>query len=342
MTNNTFSERLNEIQNFANNQRRQYALQQDRPLIPMIFSCLGTIADTEKALESYLKTDFDSLDVGTKYLFIYGVLQALFAQQDAVENLHKALDILYTADPSIKEIREIRNDASGHPTNRGNRKAFNFINRKTLNANGFELTTVRPENGNKPEYTDVNLPDLIATQKSVFMDVLTNLIEKLKEEDVEHKKKFEGKKLVNIFDPTKHLFSTINEAIVNPNFPHTELAETYVYEIVKCVNEFITGLEDRGEPDFHIYHIYEELEKFLNCLIAYFQNGRDIRIPKKYAYAFALIEQGHVEELKTIVKNYDISSDIHIPMKYVCVFALIAQGHVKELKAIAENYDQMY
>lgn len=342
MSDNTFSERLSEIQDFANKPRKQYALQQDRPLIPMIFSCLGTIANTEKALESYLKTDFDSLDIGVKYLFIYGVLQALIVQQEAVENLYGAFNISYIEDPKIENIRHIRIDAAGHPTNRGNRKAFNFIDGKTLNANGFELMTVRPETGNKSEYTDVNIPNLITTQKSVFMEVLTNLIKKLKEEDVEHKKKFEGKKLANIFDPTEHLFSKINEAIVNPNSPYTELAETHVYEIGKCVNEFITGLEDRGEPDVHIYHIYEELEKFLKSLMAYFQNGNDIRIPKKYAYAFARIEQGRVEELKTIVENYDISSDIRIPMKYVGVFALIAQGHVKELKAIAENYDQMY
>ena len=305
MTNNTFSERLNEIQDFANNQRRQYALQQDRPLIPMIFSCLGTIADTEKALESYLKTDFDSLDVGVKYLFIYGTLQALFVQQDAVENLHEALDIPYVKDSSLEQIREIRNDATGHPTNRRNRKAFNFIDRKTLNANGFELTTVRPENGNKSEYTDVNLPNLITTQKSVFMDVLTNLIEKLKEEDVEHKKNFEGKKLTNIFEPTKHLFSKINEAIVNPNSPHTQLAKTHVDEIVKCVNEFITGLEDRGEPDVHIYHIYEELDKFLKGLTAYFHEDSVINISTEHVLLFSVISQGHVENLKKIAEDYD-------------------------------------
>lgn len=305
MTNNTFSERLSEIQDFANEPRKQYTLQQDRPLIPMIFSCLSTIEDTEKALESYLKTDFDSLDVGVKYLFIYGVLQALIVQQEAVKNLYGAFNISYIEEPSLKSIRHIRIDAAGHPTNRGNRKAFNFIDRKTLNAKKFKLTTVRPENRNKSEYTDVNLPNLITTQKSVFMDVLTNLIEKLKEEDVEHKKNFEGKKLANIFDPIKHLFSKINEAIVNPNSPHTQLAETHVHEIVKCVNEFITDLEERGEPDVHIHHIYEELEKFLKSLIAYFHEDGVINIPTEYVFLFSVISQRHVEQLKKIAEDYD-------------------------------------
>ena len=269
MANNSLTERVYKIQDFANKPRRQYVLQQDRPLIPMIFSCISTIADTEEALESYLKTDVNSLDIGVKYLFVYGVLQALVVQQEAVKNLHGAFDISYTEDPTLENIRHIRIDAAGHPTNRGNKKAFNFIDRKTLSANGFELMTVFPENGNKSEYRDVNVPHLIATQKSIFMDALANLIEKLREEEVEHKKKFEGKKLASAFQPTKHLFSKINEAIIYPNSPHIQLAETHVYEIVKSVENFMAGLEDRGEPDFHIYHIYNNLDKCLRCLIAY-------------------------------------------------------------------------
>ena len=148
--------------------------------------------------------------------------------------------------------------------------------------------------------------------------------------------------MTSAFQPTKHLFSKINEAILDPNSHHIQLAATYVCEIVKSVKEFTTGLEERGEPDFHIYHIYEDLEKFLQCLIVYFQNGSEIRIPRIYAGAVERVAQGHVEEINTIVENYDIDGEIRIPRIYVYVFARVAQGHVEELKTIAENYDKVY
>ena len=305
MANNTLSERLNEIQDFVNKPRRQYALQQDRPLIPMIFSCISTISDTEEALESYLKTDADSLDLGVKYIFVYGALQALYVQQDAIKNLHEALDIPYAENMSLKDIRDIRNNATGHPTKRGNKKAFNFIDSKTLNAQGFQLMTVRPENENKSEYKDVNVPNLIATQNSIIKDILTKLIEKLREQEVEHRKKFEGKKLASALQPTEHLFLEINEAIINPNSPHDQLPETHVYEIAKFVEKFMAGLEDRGEPDFHICHIYNDLDKFLQCLIVYFRNHSGIHISREYALVFSAIAQGHIEQLKTVAEDYD-------------------------------------
>ena len=305
MTNNTLSEKVSVIQDFLNEQRKQYALQQDTPLIPMIFSCIRTIEDTEEALEGYLKTDVDNLDVGVKYLFMYGVLQALIVQQEAVENLHAAFYIPYTKNPSLEKIRHIRIDAAGHPTNRGNRKAFSLITRKTLNAHGFELVTAYSENGKESEYRNVNIPNLIATQKSIFIDVLTNLIEKVKEVEVEHRKKFEDKKLTSAFQSTKHLFLKINDAIIYPNSPHIQLAETHVYEILKSVEEFRAGLKERGEPDYHIYNIYDDLENALLCLIAYFHTNSGIHIPRKYACVFTEIAQRHVEGLRTIAENYD-------------------------------------
>ena len=70
----------------------------------MLCSCMDTIEDTEEALESFLKLDIDSSDEGRNYLRIYGALQALFVQQDAVKNLHDALKIPYTEDKALGSV----------------------------------------------------------------------------------------------------------------------------------------------------------------------------------------------------------------------------------------------
>lgn len=62
--------------------------------------------------------------VSARDLYIYGLLQALFLQQDAANGISTALlgkKIDFKQEyPSLFEIREIRNDTVGHPTLRGN------------------------------------------------------------------------------------------------------------------------------------------------------------------------------------------------------------------------------
>ena len=68
------------------------------------------------------------------------------------------------------------------------KKAFNFITRIHLGVHEFQLTTI-DEYGNTKNM-EINIPDLIATQRSVFLDVLENVIKHLKEEEMNHRKKF--------------------------------------------------------------------------------------------------------------------------------------------------------
>jgi len=48
-----------------------------------ICSSSDVINDTTKAIKSYVKSDYPNENVGFQYLFIYGLLQALYLQQDA-------------------------------------------------------------------------------------------------------------------------------------------------------------------------------------------------------------------------------------------------------------------
>ncbi|MDE0009631.1 MAG: hypothetical protein OXU36_00715 [Candidatus Poribacteria bacterium] len=303
------NERISKIRDLINSSRKQHQLLQDSALWYMLCSCMDTIGDTEEALESFLKKDTNDSDKGRNYLHIYGALQALFVQQEAVANLHEALKIPYIEDSSLEKIRHIRIDAAGHPTKRGNKKAFNFITRLTLSAQEFHLMTLYPTKPGGKElnskHIDISVPDLITTQKKVFKDVLNNVIETLKEEEVDHRKKFADKKLTDAFQHTTYPFTKIFEAILSTDSPHAQLVGGYIDEILKSIEAFKAGLRERDEPDDNIDDIYKNLGYALQNIKAYFHASQGTHIHREDTYIFADFAQRQVEILEEIAQEID-------------------------------------
>lgn len=302
-------ERIDEIRDLINEPRKEHSLNQDSTLFLMLRSCIETIEITEKALESYLKRDADRSDIGVELLNMYGALQALYVQQEAIENLHEALKIPYTEDPSIERIRHVRNDAAGHPTKRGNKKAFNFFNVGNFDIQGLELITGYPSetaNGIRlPKRVPINLPHFIDTQKSIFTEVLNNVIETLKEEQVEHRKKFVGKTLTSAFQITDDSFSKIYERAISPDSSYDPLVLGWVDHILTAVDAFKAGLKEREEPDDTISYRYEDLDYALQHIKDCFGGGKETHISRKDAYIFAHFARHEVQKLKEIAQEID-------------------------------------
>ena len=305
----SLNERMSKIRDLINSSRKQHVLLKDSTLWAMLCSCMDTIEDTEEALESFLKIDTNSTDEGRNYLCIYGALQALFVQQEGIKNLHEALSISYTEDSSLEKIRHTRIDAAGHPTNRGNKKAFNFINRGTLSRHKFQLMTLYRVNSGSGEldskHENVNVRDLIATQKGIFVEVLKNVIETLQEEEVEHRKQFVGKKLISAFQHTSYPFQKVLEATLSTKSPHAELVGTHINQILKSIETFKSGLRERDEPDDNIEHVYANLFYALQHVKAYFHAPDETHIQREDTYIFADFAQRQVAELKEIAREID-------------------------------------
>ena len=90
----------------------------------MLTAAMDVVSDTESAIVSYARAN--SEHKGTLYLVIYGLLQAMYLQQDALRNMVHALEgsEVYKLDtePEAMWIRQIRNDSVGHPTKQGTTK----------------------------------------------------------------------------------------------------------------------------------------------------------------------------------------------------------------------------
>ena len=109
-----------EIRDIINEPRKQFHLIKNKKFWNQLCSSLDVIEDCDLAITAYIDGDFGT-DHGEKYLKLYGILQALFLQQDAVANLCESLGLPngLSSHPKLKDIRDIRNDSVGHPTKRG-------------------------------------------------------------------------------------------------------------------------------------------------------------------------------------------------------------------------------
>ena len=150
----------------------------DRAEQRMLNSCLDVIEDSNACLDAPFAPESGTLhlDDANKHLYVYGKMQALMLQQDAVRNFLDATGFEYTID-TLNYIRDIRNKSIGHPTLRGGGtgRTFHFITRESICNEGFELTTVYADD--RPDCTErINLRDLIVEQRSYLSRVLGNLI----------------------------------------------------------------------------------------------------------------------------------------------------------------------
>ena len=236
-----------------------------------------------------------------------GVLQALFIQQDAVENLCQALRLAYASDPLLKYIREIRNDSAGHPTKRGRGKgrAYNFISRPSITKVTFDLVTTYPDKSS-PMFRKVSIPSLIASQRAILQNVLTEVVEKLKKEEADHRARYRDQRLQDVFPSTLgYYFQKIVEAIHGSG--PVELGAVDLSFVIKTVDAFKTRLSERGTLDAYdsVLYLLKLIEYPLAQLSNYFTNTIHSPINEKDAYIFAFFIERHIEELKTMAMEID-------------------------------------
>lgn len=301
------------IREFINETRRQHVLLKNKDLWSQLCSCLDVIEDSQLAIDAYSAVEVGKSD-GANYLTLYGLLQALFLQQDAAINLCESLKIQQTIDnyPRLKEIREIRNDSIGHPTKRNRRKdkstSYHFISRPSLCSNSFALLSCY-SNG-KNEFKDITISNLIADQKEHISKILKQIITKLEYEEKAHKEKFRMEKLVSVFPSHLHYdLSKLREGTrKNERAPQGEISVTIIKRILL---NFQQALEKRGiELDTydHIKYLYEWLSYSLGELERFFQSLRQKREPninEKTAYIVADFAVRKVEELKQFAEGID-------------------------------------
>lgn len=188
-----------QIREFINRPRTQAGLLSDRAAWNTLCSALDVIGDTELALQAY--TEWQPLsDDGERYLLVYGVLQVLLVQQNAVRFVCKSLSIDYSQPKEFADIRSIRSDSIGHPMEARSDKVLksNFIRRMGLTQQCFTLMTVFSD-ARPSEIQNINISRLLEIQHKSLRQRLSRVIEELRHRDGEHRAMFKENKLEELF-----------------------------------------------------------------------------------------------------------------------------------------------
>ena len=295
-----------QIRDFINGARKQHPLLKDSRAWNQLCSSLDVVGDTELAFDAY-EVAPETDDPGAVYILVYGVLQALVLQQDAVMHLAEALGLKYELAPPLREVRAIRNASIGHPTKRLGQPRSHFISRISMRKAGFQLMTVYPDHG-PAEFKGVSLPALISMQRCQLRAVLEEVVDSLKHEEAEHKAMFKDDTLASAFPPTTdYYFEKIFESISSGGSP--EYGRMHVQLLIEAVARFQSKLAERG-----VAGAYDSVEYHLDLvgyplqeLDRYFANPGVSRLNERHAVIFTQFAQGEIQTLRQMAAEIDES-----------------------------------
>ena len=295
-----------QIRRFINAPRKHLAIFKDSTNYHKMCSCLDVIGDTELAFQAYKEMP-DDLPTGSSYVLAYGFLQALVLQQDAMRNLYEALQIPSESDCLLQEIRELRNDAIGHPTKRGRGKgkSFSRISRPSISKSGFELMTVEPNKG-PPTVRFVSFKSLLDVQHMQLEKALGALLEALRREEMEHQNQFRDEKLAALFPPQlSYHFEKVYEAVRGGDGWEYEARNLPL--IREVFENFKAALEMReiiGSDTYMEYRI-KRLQYPLAQLAEYFSERGEGRLNTNDVEIFTSFVQDEMSNLQEMACEID-------------------------------------
>ncbi len=303
-SNNMLSFYTSKIREFINNPRIQFYYMKNLNIWSKLRSSLDVIEDSEQAIGFYFRSDFPA-EIGGRYLFLYGLFQALYIQQDAFKTLCESLEYPWEVKDNkiVSRIRNIRNDGVGHPTNRKGLFPYHFISRITIEQNSFEMFSHKINK--KLVCRTIKIQPLVSKQKKEFVKLFKKIINQLQNQDRIHKEKFKRDKLEPIFSNTHYFIEKINDSIVsNSGF---KFAEINLNTLLDALDKFKKKLEDRGESvtiHYPIQTIYKNLSYPINKLSNYF-NFKKRRINSKAEKIFCEYIEGQFLKLQSLAKTID-------------------------------------
>jgi hypothetical protein len=208
-----------------------------------VFTSIDLIQDCQNAIEEFENIPETNIQSRTT-LYIYGVLQSMYCQQDGLFHLYRTITDrkiknvyeLFKVYQFNKQIREVRDDIAGHPADRKG-KEFYFIAKGTNSKYIFSYAGYTPHFRN----VDVDLKQFIKEQNIFVITVLHEVEKTIVQKIKTHKSKFNLMKLIDIVDNLNYPIQLVYRGIFN-NHP---LADRGLQEIKGKLNKLKTELDQR-------------------------------------------------------------------------------------------------
>ena len=209
-----------------------------------VFTSIDLIEDSQNAIEEFENIPENSIRPRTT-LYIYGVLQSMYCQQDGLFHLYRTIinkDIIHIYElfelfQFNKEIREVRDDIAGHPVDRKKGKEFYFIAKGTTSKYDFSYAGYTPHFRN----VNVNLKQFIKEQNDFVYKILNEIEAEISKKITDQKNKYKAMKLVDTVNTLNYPIQLIYRGIFD-NYPLTEMG---LSEITRKLDQLKTELNLR-------------------------------------------------------------------------------------------------
>lgn len=225
-------------------------------------AALDVLEDSSYAIEYYSNSIYPD-DIRGKYLFSYGLLQALFLQQDAINGISEALfgnSIDYKNQyPKAYAVREIRNDVVGHPTNRSG-KQYIYLVQTSLGKESFNYLK-HEHDREKVESITVDVFDAISDTGNAVNTILNNSLDELDNEFKNFIEEHRERKMKDIFNLLEYARQKV--------FENTEM-RSWGYDkrkdmVTKCEEELIQRFGSMSATDSYQY-LLNDIHKAYNLI----------------------------------------------------------------------------
>lgn len=304
----TIRDLSNWIRNYGQHARHLSHLMADRFVWHQLWTAMDVIDDVESALTTYLENEFP-IDTGERYLRIYGAMQGLYLQQDALRDLIKAIDPAkkICLNDVLADIRDARNASVGHPTRqriKGNALSAHSIVQNSITKEGFTLHSYPYKDGKFSRYIPV--VELIKKQRAESIRILSEVVTDLREQEQAHRNEFQGARLMKTFDLVGYAFEKIFEEVRRDATPILGVWGTD--HLQKSLDEFEKLLVERGlgiDTYDSIKDLYDEIKYPLGELTKVLHNESSEIRSANGAVVFAEALQGYFERLRHIAKEID-------------------------------------
>lgn len=150
-------------------------------------AAMDVVRDSQRAIDKFQKIGEINYNHGDS-LYIYGLLNAFYLQQDAATTIYKIIlkekELKYSNEyPEINKIRIIRDDVC-HATDRNIKKekiiAQIFMNPSPVTKHGFDYRKYTTSDGKrKVDTIHVDIDDCIAKQANDIKDILCTICKKI-------------------------------------------------------------------------------------------------------------------------------------------------------------------
>lgn len=207
-----------------------------------LWSALDSMEDSNMAINEFQKLEKVS------YLQLYGLLQALVLQHDAIDYVRQTVlekkAIQWHKDNSnIDNIRKIRIAIAGHPASiekfkpkKG--KMYSNLDRHSITKSGFTYL-IWDENGAHSH--NVNLTEILKTHTAEMNNLSKLTIDEIRNNDLKFIKKFKGEKLTDLYEQVSgYQFEKLYNIKLDKDF-----ADTMFESIKRVYLELKNKLEER-------------------------------------------------------------------------------------------------